>query len=65
MFFEIYNVLLKMILFDDLKHHFKSLVRGGPVKAWEEKGNLIIDLINWLINHDGVCRGAPGFARAC
>ena len=51
MCFGIYNV----------QNLFLPFGRGGFVKAWEEKD----ELLNQLMNDGGVCRAAPCFARAC
>ena len=48
-------------LFHNWKSYLKQSGRGGAIKLWKEKGELISE----LINDKGVCRGAPGFALVC
>ena len=39
----------------------KSFGRGSSIKSGEEKD----ELMNEIIDNNGVCRAAPGFARVC
>ena len=52
---------LQYSLIYDRNHNFKPFGCGGIVKPWEKKS----DWESELMNHNGVFRATPGFARIC
>ena len=53
------QIICKHIFFCYWKHHLKAFGRDGTVKKCSQR----MSRLHLLLNYNGVCRAAPGFAR--